>query len=667
MATTVGPMLEELVYRSGLQALKRAVGDDDLLNFPRRPNGSPMLLRQSFFERLLGGQLELVSFPASDIIAAQTDVRNLSLSQLLYIICGNLEFNAAAPSMRAQRDFLTTAEENLEKRVLARLSAEGGVAVPPEKAGEVMRLAVLTYGVFQHLPGNVKKVTRWLLRTGPLEVLLCLKECRLCSLEEAGEGPTLCYRSLSRASAAVPRAKRQLHWEVEVREDPKDFESAVASPVRRPRLSGARAPTTPSREPGALQVSPSATRDASGLKEASAAAMGEAASLRLKMADAEAQLEALRDECAAAKAAAEEANTRCEEAVAARTEAESARAVNVKELQTLRAELLASRQKLAEATATEESAKKEATAVGAKLAACKDAEVKLTFKVNALRTELTIAKEEATHAEAEATRLRSELAKLRQVSVSAGAAAAQAACGAAAAAEQEATSPKPEERSLLEDDFFSGDEGEAGSPARSRKAGTPGPGESSTRKAAKGAAKGVASPSPAVRATLEYEAEPAMAAEEAKGSASEAPEAGAPQGAAAALGQQAAGQEPAPKAPTGPGLGDREAPEAAAEPAPAGPQAGELPEAAAETAAPAGGEEAEEAEEAGAASPHATGKPQATAAEAAKVPEQSGVEVAEANPDVDDAPLAAKAVEAEPERRGDVAAALNEVELKAQA
>eukprot|EP00439_Symbiodinium_sp_Y106_P075814 s2417_g15.t1 len=84
----IGPEPEEGLLRAGLLQLAEAIGTERLLEFPRRANGTPLLTRQGFFERLLKGEdgfTSLLDCAAADASAAEADVKRLGLHQLLAI------------------------------------------------------------------------------------------------------------------------------------------------------------------------------------------------------------------------------------------------------------------------------------------------------------------------------------------------------------------------------------------------------------------------------------------------------------------------------------------------------------------------------------------------------------------------------------------------------
>eukprot|EP00913_Durusdinium_trenchii_P003524 g3260.t1 len=75
----------EALLRAGLLGLSEAIGTGRLLEFPRRANGTPLLTRQGFFERLLKGETSFLNCAAADASAAEADVKRLALHQLLAI------------------------------------------------------------------------------------------------------------------------------------------------------------------------------------------------------------------------------------------------------------------------------------------------------------------------------------------------------------------------------------------------------------------------------------------------------------------------------------------------------------------------------------------------------------------------------------------------------
>eukprot|EP00931_Biecheleriopsis_adriatica_P101921 TRINITY_DN7696_c0_g1_i1.p1 TRINITY_DN7696_c0_g1~~TRINITY_DN7696_c0_g1_i1.p1 ORF type:complete len:487 (+),score=120.07 TRINITY_DN7696_c0_g1_i1:184-1461(+) len=180
-----------------------------------------MLLRQSFFERLLRNEMPLESLPAADLIAAQADIRHLSLQQLLHLRCENWEQKPAA----AAAQFMACVSDYIERRVLSRLlPAEGSLRLGPREQGCLMQLVLQIYGVRRE--GDFFASSRWLVRTEGLQAVLDVESCHLQPLE-GPQAPTYCHRNLSRVSAGLSK-RRQLHWQVELVTDPVSF--TLASP-----------------------------------------------------------------------------------------------------------------------------------------------------------------------------------------------------------------------------------------------------------------------------------------------------------------------------------------------------------------------------------------------------------------------------------------------------
>eukprot|EP00931_Biecheleriopsis_adriatica_P095270 TRINITY_DN6890_c0_g1_i3.p1 TRINITY_DN6890_c0_g1~~TRINITY_DN6890_c0_g1_i3.p1 ORF type:complete len:762 (-),score=260.93 TRINITY_DN6890_c0_g1_i3:60-2345(-) len=223
----VGPLSEELVRRAGILAVRQAVGDADLLSFPKRPNGTPLLLRQSFFERLLNGKMQLASFPAADVSGAQMDVRKLALPQLLFIRCSLLDANFAP--MSTQAAFVQAVDTALDEQLLRRLSQEGALTA----SEGVVRLSLLAYGAHAELQkqgASLPPAEHWLVRADGAQNLLHLPSCELRPLDVADPTPAYVHSSLLQTKSAVPRERRKLHWEVQFCESPAEFkEKALPS------------------------------------------------------------------------------------------------------------------------------------------------------------------------------------------------------------------------------------------------------------------------------------------------------------------------------------------------------------------------------------------------------------------------------------------------------
>ncbi len=203
----------------------------------------------------------LVDFTASDVTAAQGDVRYLTLPQLLRIRCNHLE-----PSLVAvNSQFLDTIDEHVTKRLAERLVAGDGPAIQASQADEIVRLVILIYGANRWLTeqGTTTQCSYWLVRHGGLEALLHLPNCQLRPLQ-AVKNAARCHRSLFRLSAAVSRDKKKLHWEIHICEDPSSFDSSVperknASPRKRADIQRKGLPFNLSEK---VQLSPQSNQSA---------------------------------------------------------------------------------------------------------------------------------------------------------------------------------------------------------------------------------------------------------------------------------------------------------------------------------------------------------------------------------------------------------------------
>ncbi|CAL1133705.1 unnamed protein product, partial [Cladocopium goreaui] len=221
------------IRRKGIQALRQCVDAEELLSFPRRPNGIALMLKQSLFERLLSGKTQLSSFPASDVSAAQGDLRHLSLEQLLALHStqGEAPTSSAGTAMSA---FWNSLETSMVERLAARL----------QRSNEIANLVLLIYGAHQSLAGALPSAEHWLLEK---DVLLFLPKCELRPLDE--HIAAYCHSYLikilcqelsknlmqSEAAATVPPQRRRLHWEVQLCERPNDFKEKLRGSLRAPR------------------------------------------------------------------------------------------------------------------------------------------------------------------------------------------------------------------------------------------------------------------------------------------------------------------------------------------------------------------------------------------------------------------------------------------------
>jgi len=85
--------------------------EGDLFEFPKRKNGTSLFLRQGWYQRVLNNDAQLASCPASDVSAAQTDVKYLSLIQCLWI--RRLNINLECSNFSAHYSFFESIDQKI--------------------------------------------------------------------------------------------------------------------------------------------------------------------------------------------------------------------------------------------------------------------------------------------------------------------------------------------------------------------------------------------------------------------------------------------------------------------------------------------------------------------------------------------------------------------------
>lgn len=109
-------MSEQRIVKKGILEFQRRLAEPDpkkLLEFPTRKNGSSMLLRKTYFERLLSDQIEMQTSMAADVAAAQSDLKHLNLRQHLTIRSRTLDFQTESKSHDAHNNFLQSVDRYL--------------------------------------------------------------------------------------------------------------------------------------------------------------------------------------------------------------------------------------------------------------------------------------------------------------------------------------------------------------------------------------------------------------------------------------------------------------------------------------------------------------------------------------------------------------------------
>lgn len=248
----LGPEPEENLLKTGLVALSHAIGTDGLLDFPRRPNGTPMLTRQGFFERLLSGEASLQNCAAADASAAEADVKRLGLHQLLAIRCANLDFVPTGAGQATKASFLALVDRCTMDLLAQRLLGIESQALTEAHRAVVMRHAVLIYGAGRQLAGELQSSgldgrNWWLLAVGGTRRYLHLPRCEVSA---AAPGvPVCCYRSHTAPNPKDPLHSRIFRWQVLLVEDPTSWtEDPLATEQRhrvRKRLVDAKVSEAP--------------------------------------------------------------------------------------------------------------------------------------------------------------------------------------------------------------------------------------------------------------------------------------------------------------------------------------------------------------------------------------------------------------------------------------
>jgi hypothetical protein len=199
------------VLKAGLLAIQEALGRDGLLDFPRRKNGTPMLTRQGFFERLLKGQASLQDCASADCSAAEADVKRLSLVQLLDIRCKHIDYSPEGRSQVGKASFLGLLDRCASAALAERLLKEQ-VLADAHKA-IVTRQAMLIYGASRELAKLSEEGGGewWLLAVGGTRRYLHLPSCEVSGAPPSG--PVFCYRSFSASDPRDPKRKRVFRWQ----------------------------------------------------------------------------------------------------------------------------------------------------------------------------------------------------------------------------------------------------------------------------------------------------------------------------------------------------------------------------------------------------------------------------------------------------------------------
>jgi len=114
---------EQKLLKLGLQILHSHVKEagTEMSTLTALPGGMCKILRKSFFEKLLSGGLQLRSMMASDVSAAQMDLRHLALEPLLELRVQSLDFATDSRSHEAHGNFLAALDRQLFEQLARRI------------------------------------------------------------------------------------------------------------------------------------------------------------------------------------------------------------------------------------------------------------------------------------------------------------------------------------------------------------------------------------------------------------------------------------------------------------------------------------------------------------------------------------------------------------------
>uniref|UniRef100_A0A7S4VQB5 Uncharacterized protein n=1 Tax=Alexandrium monilatum TaxID=311494 RepID=A0A7S4VQB5_9DINO len=143
----ISDLSEQRVLKTGLRRLHARLvlpKASEILELPRREDGSCRLMRQSFFQRLLSKEIELQGSMPNDIASAQSDLRHLSLEQLLGVRARTLDFATESRTHDAHNSFLAILDRHLFERIASRHLRGGTAPRAPELMQRLgVRLAIV--------------------------------------------------------------------------------------------------------------------------------------------------------------------------------------------------------------------------------------------------------------------------------------------------------------------------------------------------------------------------------------------------------------------------------------------------------------------------------------------------------------------------------------------
>jgi len=140
---------EQRILQTGVRSLSKKYvipRGESLAEMPAR-KGGPQIMQGSFLKRILLGEVELKSSVASDVIAAQGDLRHLDCDQLLCIRERTLDFATESASHNGQMSFLQIVDLHLFEKLARRCLREPMTRKASEAASRVHELRDIGFQV----------------------------------------------------------------------------------------------------------------------------------------------------------------------------------------------------------------------------------------------------------------------------------------------------------------------------------------------------------------------------------------------------------------------------------------------------------------------------------------------------------------------------------------
>lgn len=117
----ISGIYEHQCQKIGFRRLDQIWDSGDLHEFPK---GRGALLKEQFFRDLIDGKIQLQATPRNDIAAAQSDIKRLSLVQLLRVRVQTLDYDSKSHGEAAMA-FMLSLEQNLYGKLGQHIASSG--------------------------------------------------------------------------------------------------------------------------------------------------------------------------------------------------------------------------------------------------------------------------------------------------------------------------------------------------------------------------------------------------------------------------------------------------------------------------------------------------------------------------------------------------------------